>query len=764
MGHFISSRLSRPAGGQSGCAGARISLLLAVCIVFLGLGASPGWAQLVPTDADVAGVAAGEVLWGDVDGDGDQDLLVVGNGSGTTESADPTARLYENQGDGTFTETETDLTGVSAGAAAFADFDDDGDLDLIITGNQGGFSGDNLPQNSATLYENDGTGSFTPVNAGIEGVTVGSVDWGDVDGDGDLDLVVTGNVGGFGELNPLCPPICNDPEPSIRIYENEGDGTFSQMDAGISEGVALGASSFGDYDGDGDLDLVVSGGQGSIEDPVPFSALYVNDGTGSFTRANAGLTDLAGGATTWADVDGDGDLDLLLAGQDAQEVPQTELYLTDGESLSPEPNDLVDVAGGQIAASDVDEDGDVDLLVTGRDTSETPQTILYRNDGTGSFSTVEADLAAVEGSAADWGHLGPEADPDLAVVGRDADSVATAAVYENQTDEPTCPASWTLRVTITDADGRSGVLTLGQGPTATAGLDPSCNEVERSPTPPAAPFDLRFGDTDLPGVDLGKGTLLDLRPDDEATGEPLALENAPAVWRLEVESEDAPWTVAWTPEVFSDSLGGTPAWLVDADTGGDELKVDMTATDTATVSGDVGPLEIRLDPPLTREIPLADGWNLSSIPVDASAPFGELLPSCTSGFFYAPDQGYQVIESDADVPPGQGVFANCTEGTASVEGRTPDSTRTDVQDGWNLVGPFTAPVASDAVESSPPGIVQTPFYEFGAGYSTADTLQPGQGYWIKVAQNGTLDLSGEADASVPWAAAPEPTAGADPGV
>jgi len=395
--------------------------------------ALPAQGQFSPLEANLTGAVGGDATWADVDNDGDLDLLVVGNESGNTENAQPSATLYENEGDGSFSPMSAGLTGVSLGSAAFGDFDGDGDPDLAITGNQGGFSPENLPVNSAQIYENDGSGSFTPLNADIDGVTVGSVDWGDVDGDGDLDLVVTGNVGGFGELNPLCPPICNSPEPSIRIYENEGDGSFSLLDAGIEEGVAIGASQFADIDDDGDLDLAVAGGQNSLNDPVPYAAIYENDGTGTFTPVDAGITDVAGRSATWTDVDGNGGLDLVLTGVGADGEHRTRLYLNDGDGdFSTAQAGLVDVAPGAVAAADMDLDGDPDLVVSGQDTTDSPAAIVYENDGTGTFTPFEAGLTPVEGSAVAWGDIQGDVAPDLMLAGRNADSMATATLYENQ--------------------------------------------------------------------------------------------------------------------------------------------------------------------------------------------------------------------------------------------------------------------------------------------------------------------------------------------
>lgn len=414
---------------------ARFSGIAALLFLLIG-----GWgvahAQLAPVETDLSGVAGGAVAWGDVDDDGDSDLLVLGNETGAVESiddAEPSTILYENEGDGTFTPMNAGLTDVSAGAAAFCDFDQDGDLDLVLTGIAVELLG---PAPKAEIYENDGTGTFTPLNAGIDGVTVGAVDWGDVDGDGDPDLLVSGNTGGVGQL-----PLPADPDPTTTIYENEGNGDFSPLGADLA-GVSVGASAFGDMDNDGDPDLVVTGGQGaSLENPDPISVLYENDGTGSFTEREEEPTDVAGGSVTWTDVDGDDALDLILTGATAAGAVTTELYRNDGSgSLSAAPDDLEDVAGGTVVANDIDADTDPDLLLSGRDSDDAPVTVAYENDGTGAFSPFGADLTPVEGSAAGWGDANRDGLADLVVAGRDADSVATATYYENRIDAVPIPS------------------------------------------------------------------------------------------------------------------------------------------------------------------------------------------------------------------------------------------------------------------------------------------------------------------------------------
>jgi hypothetical protein len=223
------------------------------------------------------------VAWGDFDNDGFLDLYIARAGASLTN------RLYQNNGGSAFTE-------VSSGAqvadpsdsrgVAWGDYDDDGDLDLYVA-NDG----------ANRLYRNEGNDTFTDDagNAGVDGSADSQgATWGDYDGDGDLDLYVANPTG-----------------TANSLFQNQGDETFLPMegsagvgDTGLGEDVA-----WGDCDNDGDLDLYVSN-YGSA------NRLYVNNGDGSFAELGqfAGVADGGNGfGATWGDYDGDGDLDLYVS-------------------------------------------------------------------------------------------------------------------------------------------------------------------------------------------------------------------------------------------------------------------------------------------------------------------------------------------------------------------------------------------------------------------------------------------------------------------
>ena len=315
-------------------------------------------------DADVARMA-----FADVDGDGDQDLLLTGNGG--TGGGGVQTSLFLNDGSGQFAAVANDpFTNVFGGDVLFLDADGDGDPDVLISGSTHGGS------KHTALYLNDGNGGFAPA-AGSQLVQAngGRNDAGDVDGDGDPDLLLTG-------INPAGQAF-------TTLYLNQGGGLFSEQAASPFAGVKSGAAKLADIDGDGDLDVVLCGENNSGQ---AITAVYANDGTGSFAeRPNAGLQGfMQGSDLAVGDVDGDGDADLLLCGLTST-GPTTRLYLNDGSGLFAELGGtaFTGVMAGTVDLADFDGDGDLDLLVVGA--GNPISSVIYANQG-GQVFTVASSL------------------------------------------------------------------------------------------------------------------------------------------------------------------------------------------------------------------------------------------------------------------------------------------------------------------------------------------------------------------------------------
>jgi len=154
-----------------------------------------------------AAVNSSAVLWFDYDNDGYPDLLVTGAGYGG-----PVAKIYRNNQDGTFTDIGAALKPVSVSSVAVGDYDNDGCMDIAISGSDDFTTGSNP---TTKIYHNNGDGTFTDIGAKLAGTWFGSLDWGDYDRDGRLDLLVTGAT-----LPRDHPTYGADLKPVTVLYRN----------------------------------------------------------------------------------------------------------------------------------------------------------------------------------------------------------------------------------------------------------------------------------------------------------------------------------------------------------------------------------------------------------------------------------------------------------------------------------------------------------------------------------------------------------------
>lgn len=351
---------------------------------------------------DKAGV--GDIGWGmgvtigDYNNDGWDDIYVTCLGPN---------HLLKNNGNGTFANV-TKKAGVSdprwSTGAAFVDYDNDGKLDLFVA-NYVDFDVYNLPEFGKgrtcqfkgvpvqcgprglkgagdTLYHNNGDGTFTDVSkkAGVadsDGYYGLGVICSDLDDDGLVDIFVA-----------------NDSTPNF-LYHNNGDGTFK--DIGFSSGTAVNENgseqgsmgvTLGDYDHDGKLDLFIT----NFDDD--YNTLYHSDGKGSFTdvsyatKVAAVSLPYVGWGTWFFDYDSDGWADLLVV--NGHVYPQLPTYRQRNFVHHNMRNGTFAEVGEQLGApfsekrtgrgaafGDIDNDGDVDVVISNLDGP--PQ--VLRNDG-----------------------------------------------------------------------------------------------------------------------------------------------------------------------------------------------------------------------------------------------------------------------------------------------------------------------------------------------------------------------------------------------
>jgi hypothetical protein len=328
----------------------------------------------------------------------------------------------------TFTLVQTDLTELDYGALAYADLDRDGDFDLV--------AGGNTKSATPTAYVARSLGESVLTNGNWQrtfdetplstGLWHSAVTWIDYDRDGDLDFVMTGTTGSGAAFENL--PF----EGVTRLYRNDGTGAFEEAEAGLV-GVYSSTIARGDYDNDGDDDLLVSG----LTDPdTPVTRLYRNE-DGAFVAEDTPFRPVAYGDAQWGDYDNDGDLDLALSGVDLTGGFLTLLYRNDGAAGFIEVDaGLPGLAFSDLDWGDYDNDGDLDLALSGGMLS-LPNFFdgfadIYRNDQ-GRFTPLNAGLEGILYGTAAWGDYDNDGLLDVLLIGaNNVTSGRTARIYRNE--------------------------------------------------------------------------------------------------------------------------------------------------------------------------------------------------------------------------------------------------------------------------------------------------------------------------------------------
>ena len=357
--------------------------------------------------ANIEPAFANRTVWADYDKDGDLDILLMG---GWDQAFDPIRAKILRNDNGNFIDIVAGLPAVNGGCGAWGDYDRDGDLDLLLTG-----SGPNGVPVSKILSNNNGV--FTNINAAIVAADEGCGTWADYDKDGDLDVGLTGRT--------------NTGVAVSKIYRNDG-GVFRDSNVTLP-GIVSGSITWGDYDNDGDPDFILGGINplGQTVADAWIGKIYRNDGSGRFTAIGASIIRQPIGqhAADWGDYDKDGDLDIVVTGYNG-----TDIYRNDGSGLFTLMNIVFEGGAGDtgsVTFGDYDKDGDPDLLIV----SSGSQVFVYRNDGGNVFTNISANIYNnvsywVSGA---WGDYDGDSDLDLLLSGQERGmNRGVSKIYRNE--------------------------------------------------------------------------------------------------------------------------------------------------------------------------------------------------------------------------------------------------------------------------------------------------------------------------------------------
>ncbi len=366
-----------------------------------------------------------------------------------------------------YVEEEITLPNLVDGSSSWADVDGDGDMDLLMTGR---LNANSDPETH--LFLNDGTGEFTNSNQNFVGLIYTTVFWQDIDQNGFVDVLITGQT--------------DDGNVITKVYLNN-EGTFTDAEL-ILPAYTDGMISPADFDNDGDIDLLVAGDTGTEYT----TALLVNNGNQSFEPLPYDFIGFSKASAAWGDFNADGFLDFVIAGELQDGAISTTVYQNiDGNSFFVKEGTFQGVISGAVAFADLDVDGDLDLLISGyKDSGKTTHfTGLYHYNGLDFelFYSVEnppaKTLATVASkSTLQLGDFDNDGDPDVLL-----NTNASVSILKNKRtaiEETTLEISGSS-VTWADYDGDGDLDIVASGADGARVLANTTAIVNTPPTTPA---------------------------------------------------------------------------------------------------------------------------------------------------------------------------------------------------------------------------------------------------------------------------------------
>lgn len=317
-------------------------LTIAFLLLFIQF-ISRAYALSLTLDSSTAEMnSADAVIVADFDGDGDLDYAA--------HNDDPSVlNYYTNDGTGTFSNTDTSMS-AGEGLARGGDLDADGDMDFVIFCDEAG---------DISKVVNDGNGGFTQYVINNISVMNPHGVIGDFNGDGALDFVIVSDAAASAQA----------------LYVNDRHGDFTAAASTLPAGKGIAAA---DFNSDGHLDIAIIDSSGNM-------VSLLNSGTGAFVSSFSSNSALVGGGPIVSgDFDGDGAVDVVVSDGVTHSLQSllnngTATSFSQQTFTSSNLNSVLDIAAG-----DMDNDGDLDIIAGGGVTAGGAR--LFLNNGSGVFT------------------------------------------------------------------------------------------------------------------------------------------------------------------------------------------------------------------------------------------------------------------------------------------------------------------------------------------------------------------------------------------
>lgn len=217
----------------------------------------------------------------------------------------------------------------------------------------------------------------------------------------------------------------------FEIYYNNGDGSFTKNTTSGIPGVKYGSVAIADLTNDGLPDIVVNGNLGSQY----ITKVFRQNQDGTFSDLNAGLLGTYFSAIKVFDANADGNPDILVTGLSTNYRPETKLYINSGSgTFTEKTTTLPGIYISSIDAMDINDDGYPDLLISGTNYSRIPTLTIYTNDGSGNFTIQENGFTGIYNGNSKFIDYNNDGLIDIFSIGRNANNENTVLLYKKNSN------------------------------------------------------------------------------------------------------------------------------------------------------------------------------------------------------------------------------------------------------------------------------------------------------------------------------------------